>query len=426
MTGVRVFPAVFAAVFFLAGASASGVSRSQLEREAIAQSVERYNRQDHVVLEPCQWQLARRGGKKARNRQPSRDEQSSAAPATLNPFTPPPVEVRDPNTTQELVVMGYNVLNLDQHIGSYKPDLHDGGKLRRISNSEKKPERHIIAQAQILKDLKVDVGIFPEVESRFALDVWSLGYLGGMYDTGLIDGNDPRGIDVGMMVHRSLGFTVEARTNKTRTWYDEIQGRNDQIFSRDLVVFIYRLPGEKKPFLIALGKHYKSKRTRSPDDIESRIKRKAEADETAVIVAELAREFGLDAPIVVVGDDNGVWTAEQEYASMKRALEGVDPSAGDMVDAFDLVKPRLTPSQRITHSYHPRGGKTSYSQLDSIIVAPGIQHCIKRAFVYRYKNAKGEEIPIPTNIEERKRNPSDHFPIVAVFDFQCLMKVMKK
>ena len=60
--------------------------------------------------------------------------------------------------------------------------------------------------------------------------------------------------------------------------------------------------------------------------------------------------------------------------------------------------------------------------LDSILLVPPFQDLVLSAQVYRYKNADGTEKPIPTTFEERKKNPSDHYPVYAEIDLQKILK----
>ncbi len=320
---------------------------------------------------------------------------------------------------QTFVLMAYNVLNLDEHVGSYKPDLIEPGALRRLKGSQKKSQHHVEWQARIIKEtVGVHIGAFPEVEGLRALRYFNQGFLDGQYDPYLERGNDERGIQVGFLVHRSLPFEVEVRSNKHLRWDDPILGPDQPLFSRDLPVLIFRTIGNPKPLLIVLGKHYKSKRTRSDDDPESRIKRRGEVEGTGRVVRALAKEFGINAPIAILGDDNGVWTEEPEYVSLRKALQELDPDAGEMTDAFDVMG--LKKSERITHTYHPRGGPTSQGQLDSIILSPSLVDCLKNAYVYRYKHRDGNVMPIARNIAMRKAQPSDHLPAVAELLRACL------
>ena len=90
------------------------------------------------------------------------------------------------------------------------------------------------------------------------------------------------------------------------------------------------------------------------------------------------------------------------------------------MDSFDYAKKRLSNRERVTHTYHPRNGPTSYNQLDAILVNKNASELVLDAKVYRYKNKLGEKRPLPSSYAERELNPSDHFPVVLKLDLSHL------
>lgn len=313
---------------------------------------------------------------------------SGPAPARRAPL----VAVRRPEEIPELTIVAYNVL-----------DMEDGSGRARAE------------QGAILREMGADLGILPEVMGMRALVEFNDRSLAGAFAPHLIHGNDQRGIEIGLLVKRDLPFEVEHRTYKDVTWNDPQHGRA-RLFSRDLPVLILRIPGEKRPALILVGTHFKSKRSRDGDP-ESRRMRRAQVDGAVAIMKDLQREFGESAPIVFGGDANGNVNHEAEFANLKKALA--------LEDVFDVVSPPLTRDERVTHTFHPQGGGAKWEQVDVLMVAPSLRACVKRAWVYRYKDASGRPKPIPRTFRERERNPSDHFPIALTLDFACVLRLLK-
>lgn len=328
---------------------------------------------------------------------------------------PTAVPTRKLEDIKVFTLIAYNLLNLEKHVGKFQWDATRFGFYTKLKEPQTKDERFRREQGDILREVGADVGIFEEVEHRAALEQFFGENTGGLYRTHLKEGNDERGIDIGFGVKLDLPLEVEHRTNKEMTWFDTVAEEERRLFSRDLPVLIFRVKGDPKPVLIVLGTHYKSKRDRGDDDPESRILRKAQVAGTVKIIQDLQREFGKGAPIIFGGDANGNVNKEAEFALLKKALA--------LEDVFDVVSPPLTREQRITHTFHPEDEPVSMDQLDVLMVTPSLRACVKAAYVYRYKDENGKVKPLPRTMKMRKKNPSDHFPVVLTLDFQCVLRI---
>ena len=326
------------------------------------------------------------------------------------PASPPfgtanqPAHPRRLDDIKEFNILTYNLLNFESHVNDVQRDS-SGKRQQRGASAKARDFRE--QQAAIIRELNPDVGVFQEVDGGGpTLDRFNHSHLENAFATLLNEGNDQRGIQVGMFLRRDLPFEVEYRSNKDHQ-YD---GGN--VFSRDVPEMILRIPGQHKPFLIILGTHYKSKRSRDGDH-ESNNLRRAQVDATVEIIQELWQEFGAKIPVILAGDFNGNFNNEKEFASLKRALSMEDP--------FNVLN--KSAKDRITHTFHPRDGATNKNQLDYLLVSPEIKECVKQASVYRYKDASGREIPIPETFDQRSKNPSDHFPVMLTLDMDCLRRV---
>lgn len=319
---------------------------------------------------------------------------------------------RSLDSIRVLHLLTYNLLNLEMHVGKFE-DGPTGA--RPVTGPTLKDPAFRHQQADILLSEKTDIGVFQEIEGMEAFDSFNRDFVGDLFEPLLKRGNDGRGIEVGMLVKRDLPFTLEYRSHRDRLWHDPVTGSRARVFSRDLPALIVRAEGSAKPLLILLGTHFRSKNDRDGDP-ESEIMREGQADAAAAVINGLKQEFGATVPIILAGDFNGNFNRERAFATMRRAL--------DMEDPFNVLN--VGEPERITHTYHPQGEPRHTDQLDYLLVSRNILACIKDAYVYRYKDDKGRVKPIPQTKNQRKKNPSDHFPVALQLDFPCLLEQWKK
>jgi hypothetical protein len=202
-------------------------------------------------------------------------------------------------------VMAFNLMNLFDKVGGYdqpKPfqfvKRSGGDQEARAKTPEQ--ERGL---AEPFHDTKPDFAIVTEVENIQALQKYTNKNLRDAYDSFLIEGNDERGIDIGLIVKKGLKVEVESRSNKDVMWNDPVTKQQVKLFSRDLPVWIIKDATTKKPVLALVGMHAKSKRDRDGDP-ESNIWRTAQMNGSAKIIETLSKELGEDIPLLWGGDFN--------------------------------------------------------------------------------------------------------------------------
>ena len=149
--------------------------------------------------------------------------------------------------------------------------------------------------AQVIRDLKADVLGLVEAESRPALVRFSAYVLPSVNVTGyehimLIDGNDERGIDVGIMTRRDYDIVSIC------SHVDDQDGKGF-IFSRDCAQ--YEIRTKNGNTLIVLVNHLKSKGYGIA--AQSDAKRKRQATRTAEIYASVLQKHEY---VAVIGDMN--------------------------------------------------------------------------------------------------------------------------
>jgi endonuclease/exonuclease/phosphatase family metal-dependent hydrolase len=154
--------------------------------------------------------------------------------------------------------------------------------------------------ARVLDLLQADVVVVIEAEDRISLCRFNEQVLklvgGALFDQiMLIDGNDERGIDVGLMARGS------ATIDFVRSHVDDRDGTS-KVFSRDCAEFHLRVGGSG---LVVLANHLKSKGYGQP--AQSNAKRKAQATRLRAIYDGL-RAQGIDR-IAIAGDFNDTLTS---------------------------------------------------------------------------------------------------------------------
>jgi endonuclease/exonuclease/phosphatase family metal-dependent hydrolase len=157
-------------------------------------------------------------------------------------------------------------------------------------------ERAMVHTAMVMRDVAADVLGVIEAENRIVLDKFSAQLLKKVGSTPyehvmVIDGNDDRGIDVGILTR--AGYPIE----EIRSHVDDIDAKGE-IFSRDCAEFLLGTPTGAR--ITVLVNHFKSKGYGPPK--ESNEKRLRQATRVAQIYNQRRAE-GEDN-IVVIGDLN--------------------------------------------------------------------------------------------------------------------------
>jgi endonuclease/exonuclease/phosphatase family metal-dependent hydrolase len=145
---------------------------------------------------------------------------------------------------------------------------------------------------KVVAEVNADILLTVEVEDRLTLERFNEQILGKHKKTYpysmLIDGNDSRGIDVGVLSRLPI-------TSVRSHIFDAGPGPRGRVFSRDCPEFEIDLDGKQQPALWLLGNHLKSK---SGDDPKLRL---AQAERVAEIYAAALQR---SERVVVAGDLN--------------------------------------------------------------------------------------------------------------------------
>lgn len=134
----------------------------------------------------------------------------------------------------------------------------------------------------------------------------------------LIDGNDERGIDVGLMTRDKFPI------GDMRSHVDDLKPDRRPIFSRDCPEFVVKTPGGRE--IIVILNHFKSKF--GGDTPKVRARRKAQAERAAEIYREALTRNEM---VAVMGDFNDTPDSEP----LKALLKGTDARDISTHPAFD-------------------------------------------------------------------------------------------
>lgn len=262
----------------------------------------------------------------------------------------------------------------------------------------------------IIEQERPDFLFLQEIDGEPALKKMASEELHGLYRPFVIKGNDARGIQVGFLVRTDLPFDYEYITHKDMMFKDPVDGGLSPLFSRDVPALVVRKKGQKDPLFILLGNHAKSKRDRDGDP-ESVKWRTAQYNGIAQIIEKFKAQFGAKIPIMLAGDFNAEIATASEIAAIRPHLKS----------AFDRSEESVTSEERVTHTFHPTGGRTVRSQFDDLMMTLSFGSPLW-TYIYRYLDKDGNVMPIPETYEQRSRQPSDHFPVIVIIDINELLR----
>ena len=245
--------------------------------------------------------------------------------------------------------------------------------------------------ARVIQAVNADVLCMVEVEDRQTLDRFNrlmLAKFKASFDHNLlIDGNDPRGIDVGLLSR----FPIRS----VRSHIDDLTPtKRERVFSRDCPEFEIELPDGRTLWLLA--NHFKSQGygIQAANDAKRKLQ--------ATRVRELLRRFDLTRDLVVVaGDFNDSPTS----ASLKPLLS--------TPDLFDVLKSPLLSGPSWT--YHD-----GRQQIDDLLVSRPLFEQLTSVGVERrglfHKTNFGGKFPHFPEVTDEVTQASDHAAVWAEFE----------
>lgn len=260
---------------------------------------------------------------------------------------------------------------------------------------EKEPVDELATRhtAMVIRDVGADVLAVIEADNRVALRDFSAILLSQAGATAyehvmLIDGNDNRGIDVGILTRR--GYEIEG----IRSHVDD-GTPTSRVFSRDCPEYTIRTPGGER--IVVLVNHLKSKGYGSQAQNDARRRKQAEA------VAKIYRRIrrGGQRHVAVVGDMNDTPEAWPMQPLVKDT---------DLRDIFE--HPSFVSDGR--PGTFGNGAKSS--KIDYILLSPALFRKVTAGGVFRkgvWGGKNGTLFPHYDTMTQPVHQASDHAAVFA-------------
>lgn len=262
------------------------------------------------------------------------------------------------------------------------------------------PEEQRQTLAARIKAMDLDVLAVQEVEDIEALSDFNRFHLGGMYPhAALIEGNDARFIDVGVLSKLPLGGVT--------SWQHQVHpdDPSQRVFARDLLqVEVFNSSRSKRLFTL-FNNHLTSQYVAFGEDpvtaASAKTARRRRQCETIVRLVEA--QTRPDSPFVVVGDMNDTPESDALEPLAGAAALGlvnglVDPQETRPAKA-DVPPPA---NKAWTHRFKESGQPASYELFDHIWLSRALSDNLSEAWIERRTKHSGDG--------------SDHDPAWVVLD----------
>jgi len=248
---------------------------------------------------------------------------------------------------------------------------------------------------KVIRSVKADVACIVEADNRPSLKKFDTDVLHSKYRYEmLLDGNDQRGIDVGLYSRFPIGGI----------WTHMFDGTgSSKTFSRDCPEYEVLLPNGKSLFILC--NHLKSKGYGSQATSNARRKRQAKAIAKILKGYDLAKDW-----VVVAGDMNDT----PQSSPLKPLM--------DVPNLFDVLARQFPDEPQKRWTYHYK----SFEQIDYVLVSKPlydrfIKAGVQRRGMYNLKKLTasdpiiGNETQYPT-VTHWTNAASDHGAVWADFD----------
>ena len=218
----------------------------------------------------------------------------------------------------------------------------------------------------------------------------------------LIDGNDDRGIDVGLMTKE--GFDIE----DMRSHVHDLDDTREPIYSRDCPEYAVTTPTGESVWV--LPNHFKSKF--GGNDPDSIAKRKAQATRTAEIYQRL-RDTGHDS-VVVLGDFNDT----PDSVPLQPLLNGSDLRDVSEHPNFVVGEFNVPPSNE-NRGIGTFGLGNDNEKIDYILLSPALFGRVTSAGLFRkgaWPGSRPQRWEVYEQLTEEVHAASDHHAIWVKID----------
>jgi endonuclease/exonuclease/phosphatase family metal-dependent hydrolase len=254
-------------------------------------------------------------------------------------------------------------------------------------------EASIENTGRVIQAVKGDILCMVEVENRLTLDRFNKKILGNFNPSYahnlLVDGNDDRGIDVGLFSQ----FEIRSVRSHIDDTYTDKKGQLQRVFSRDCPEFEVALPSGKPVWILC--NHFKSK------GYGSQAANNSKRTQQAKRVRKILGRFNLATDYVVVAGDLNDTPNSQP---LKPLL--------DTPNLFDLLASNKLSGPRWTY-------QDAKDQIDYLLVSKALRDTLKKAGIERRgifsaDNFKGKFPHFP-EVTGKVTQASDHAAVWAEF-----------
>ncbi len=242
------------------------------------------------------------------------------------------------------------------------------------------PEEQRAVLAARITTMDLDVLAVQEVEDIEALKDFNRFHLGGMYPHAvLIEGNDARFIDVGVLSKLPIGGVT--------SWQHEVHSADPSrpVFARDLLQVEILNQARSQRLLTLFNNHLTSQYVSFGEDADSAAaakteRRRRQAETVARIVEARLRP---DSPYVIVGDMNDTPDSEA-LAPLAQGPLGVVDGLADPEETRPAKADVPPPgSSAWTHRFKDSGEPARYELFDQIWLSPSLAGKQTGAFIER-------------------------------------------
>lgn len=306
------------------------------------------------------------------------------------------------NRSMKLKISVFNIENLFIFMDKYKgQDISKCDEADwQLFNSSLKINKSLektTALAKAFLEIDADIFMLTEVGGAESLENFNKYFLNESYVVKHLSSNSDRGIDLAYLVKKELDLSFELQSNK------KFKLKARRFFSRDVLEL--HISKDKNKRLILFLVHLKSKLDMKKVDHEGRSQRLAEVEGLVKLFQK--RKKIHDIPILIGGDFNGIIDEEEvepEFAPLFKHT-----NLKDVCSLFDM-----TVQERCSYPYFHRNGDLYLNQIDYLFIEKKLKHLIATPpYMYRFKNDYGDNLGLPETLKEKRKQPSDHFPLVC-------------
>ena len=260
--------------------------------------------------------------------------------------------------------------------------------------------------ALVLLDIDADIFALVEVGPEEMLREFSQSLLGDRYRVSVIEGNSDRGIHIGYLIKNDCAFKIEHLTHRGRQ-LSLSTPQKPVYLSRDIAELRLIKKNKKRPSLILLLVHLKSKRSDLTSDFGGKKKRQSEFHLLLETYQTLRDRYHGKVPILLLGDFNGVLIKDRREPEFEKLKEY--PELKDILERLEYSE-----EERITQISFDNKQNRLAEQFDYMFLPDILEDAIvkEKSGLYLYKTEDGQPKVLPKSSYERSLLPSDHYPLV--------------